>query len=205
MSSPLLLESIRLLDGKLSLLPYHQRRIDRSRRVHYAKCPAFKLDQILPTLDLPKTGEYKLRLLYGAKLEQWQVVPYTITPVRSLRVVVSDELRYGRKYADRAALNSLYRMRRGCDDVLIVQRGHLTDSSYANIALYDGSGWYTPAWPLLRGVRREYLLDRGTIRPSIIRLRDIGHFSHLRLINAMMDWDESPVLGVDAVRVDKPA
>jgi hypothetical protein len=36
-------------------------------------------------------------------------------------------------------------------------------------------------------------------------LRDIGHFSHLRLINAMMDWDESPVLGVDAVRVDKPA
>ncbi len=199
MSSPLLLESLRLLDGAIELLSYHQRRIDRSRKVYYAKCPAFKLAQILPTLDLPAQGEYKLRLTYGAQLEKWEAIPYAIKPVSSLRVVEADGLQYGRKYADRTEIRSLFHRRGDRDDILMVQQGYLTDTSYANVALYDGNRWYTPAWPLLRGVRREYLLESGTIRPAIIRLRDLGHFSQLRLMNALMEWDDSPTLSTSAI------
>lgn len=200
MSSPTLLETIRLVDGQLPLLPYHQRRVDRSRRLYYAKAPTFRLTDVLQTLDLPQSGEYKLRLLYGAELLDYTIQPYHIRPVDSLRVVRADDLKYARKYADRAAIGELYALRQDCDDVLIAQRGYVTDSSYANLAFYDGRHWYTPAWPLLRGARRQYLLDRGTIRPSVIRLRDIPQFESIRLINAMMEWERGPTFSTTHIR-----
>jgi 4-amino-4-deoxychorismate lyase len=156
---------------------------------------------LLPTLDLPRHGEFKLRLTYGATLIRWEAVPYTIRPVRSLAALEADDLRYAYKYADRTALHSLFGQRGEQDDILIVQRGYLTDTSYANLALYDGRQWYTPAWPLLRGVRRDYLLEKGVIKPALIRLRDLQYFSQLRLINAMMDWEDGPSIPTSAIRL----
>ncbi|MCP9235077.1 aminotransferase class IV [Lewinella sp. JB7] len=200
MSSPKLLESIRLIDGQLPLLDLHQRRVDRSRRTHYPKAPAFRLNAITEDLPLPATGEYKLRLIYGAELDSWEIQPYTIRPVGSLQVVHADDLCYGRKYADRSAINGLFNRRGTCDDIIIVQRSHLTDASYANLALFDGNHWYTPAWPLLRGTRRELLIKNKVLRPSVIRLRDIPHFHSIRLINSMMEWEDSPTVRTEAVR-----
>ena len=198
-STPLLLESIRLADGQPELLEHHQSRVDRARNRYYAKSPAFKLARIIPELELPQSGLHKLRIVYGAKLESWEVRPYEVRPVRSLQVIHADDLRYGHKYADRSALNALHEQRGKCDDVLIVQRGHLTDSSYANLAFHDGSHWYTPAWPLLHGVRRAELIDRGVVRPTVIRLRDLYHFERVRLMNAMLDWDTAPTFPTTAV------
>ncbi|MBB4077821.1 4-amino-4-deoxychorismate lyase [Lewinella aquimaris] len=199
MSSPKLLESIRLVDGELPLLDYHQRRVDRSRRTYYPKGPAFRLAAVTNELSLPTVGEYKLRLVYGAELLSWEVQPYSIRAVSSLQVVHADDLCYGKKYADRTAINGLYNRRGGCDDILIVQRNHVTDASYANLALFDGSHWYTPAWPLLRGTRREFLIKQKVLRPSVIRLRDIPHFQSIRLVNSMMEWDDGPTIRTEAV------
>ena len=94
----------------------------------------------------------------------------------------------------------LPRSRKGnCDDVLLVQRGHVTDTSYANVALFDGSNWYTPAWPLLRGTRREKLIENGTLKASVIRERDLHNFQTLRLVNAMLPWGAGPELAMDKV------
>ena len=197
--SPELLESIKLTDGEVPILEFHQRRVDRSRRVYYAKSPAFRLTEVLKSLPLPQTGTHKIRLLYGAQLIDYEIVPYEIRPVRSLKVVHADTLRYARKYADRADIQRLYEQRGRYDDIMIVQRGYIADSSYANLAFFDGNFWYTPAWPLLRGARREYLLERGILRPSVIRLRDLANFESVRLVNSMMEWEEGPTLPVTAV------
>ncbi len=199
LSDPVLLESIRLKDGKLPLLPYHQERVDRSRRIYYAKAPAFRLINLIESLELPSRGLFKLRILYGAGAHKTEVVPYEIRPVNSLRVVHADGLRYGRKYADRAGIEQLFGRREGCDDILMVQKSYLTDASYANLALYDGKRWYTPAWPLLRGTRREQLIREKIIQPAVIRLRDLGNFRQVRLINAMMEWEESPTVRGEAI------
>lgn len=191
---PSLLESIRLVDGDLPLLDYHQQRVDRSRRAHYGKAPAFRLSEVIAGLPLPQHGTHKLRLTYGVDLEAYDVAPYQVKPVRSLRVVEGDHLSYSRKYADRSGLRELYGRRGSCDDILITQRQHITDTSYANVALHDGSHWYTPAWPLLRGTRRAYLLEAGVLRASLIRLRDLHNFEHIRLINAMLPWEDGPTL-----------
>ncbi len=202
LSSPIppLLETIRLVDGTAPLLDFHQQRVDRSRRAYYGKSPAFKLVDVLDKIDLPSTGTHKLRLIYASELHSHEITPYEVGPVRSLRVVADDGLRYGRKYVDRRGIADLYARRGECDDILIVQRGYLTDTSYANIALYDGAQWYTPAWPLLRGTRREELLQAGVLRPSVIRLRDLPQFECIRLINAMLPWGEGPTVVTTAVR-----
>ncbi len=201
MSDPVLLESIRIEDGQLPLLSFHQERVDRSRKVYFAKSPAFRLSGIIDSLDLPQTGVHKLRLLYGAGLHRAEVEPYTVRPVNSLQVVHADGLRYGRKYADRRDIQQLFAQRGSCDDIILVQRNQLTDSSYANLALYDGNRWYTPAWPLLRGTRREQLIRQKIIHPTVIRLRDIAYFKAIRLINAMMEWEECPTIRSEAVLV----
>ncbi len=198
--SKLLLESIRVVDGKAPLLPYHQRRMDRVRRVLFAKSSPLKLEKILGELDLPRKGLFKLRIEYCDVVKRQELVPYVIKPVRSIRLVDADKVLYGKKYADRAGIRRCLEKKGDCDDILMTQRGHLTDASYANVALFDGKHWYTPSWPMLRGTRREELLEKGIIRPSVIRERDLESFQCIRLINAMLPWGEGPTLDISAIK-----
>lgn len=132
-------------------------------------------------------------------LESFELTPYTVRPVQRIRLVDADDLRYGKKYTDRCDIQRYFQQRGLCDDVLLVQQGHLTDTSYANIALFDGDHWYTPAWPVLRGTRREKLIENGTLRSFVIRERDLHNFEKIRLINAMLPWGEGPEIGVENV------
>jgi len=171
--------------------------MDRVRRVLFPKTPVIKLEKILGKLDLPGNGLYKLRLEYNNKVIKSEIVPYNVRPINSIRIVSADDVRYGKKFADRVGIRHCLEKKGGCDDILMIQRGHVTDTSYANVALFDGKHWYTPAWPLLRGTRREYLLEKGIIRPSVIRERDLPNFQSLRLMNAMLPWEEAPTVAVE--------
>ena len=199
MNAPPLFESIRLADGRMELLPYHQARVDRARRATFGKVPALKLAHYLERVELPAGGLHKVRVAYDVNDISHTVTPYAVRPVASIRLVNADHVRYRHKFADRRAIEGCFNQRGECDDVLMVQRGHVTDCSYANVALYDGTHWYTPAWPLLPGTRRAALIELGVLRPSLIRVRDLGNFQKIRLINGMMEWEEGPeVAGVIA-------
>lgn len=196
---PVLFESIRLADGRLPLLAYHQRRMDLARRALFKKSPVLKLEQILAETELPTTGVHKVRLEYDTAVRRIDVTPYTPRSVTSLRLVAADDVRYGRKFADRSGIQRCYARRGDADDVIMVQRGYLTDASYANLALHDGTHWYTPAWPLLGGTRRQQLVEGGVLRPVLIRERDLGNFQQIRLMNAMLEWEEGPEVRIEDV------
>lgn len=121
-------------------------------------------------------------------------------PVHSLRLICADDVDYTYKSSDREALNRLFAQRGEQDDVLIVRHGQLTDTSIANIALFDGVAWWTPRFPLLKGTRRAALLDEGIIREREIRQSDLSVFSHIRIFNALIGWGilELPVAQVKA-------
>jgi len=191
-----LLESIRLIDGHFPLLDYHQERVDRSRKLLFPKCPGLKLRKILAEAQYPQEGLYKARLIYGEELEELQFIPYAPKQVNSLKVVAADHIRYSKKLANRVAINELLAMRGHCDDILMTLSGFITDASYANVALFDGSTWYTPSVPLLRGTRRAYLLDKGVVKSSVIRKKDLQYFECLRLMNSMLPWEEAPTIPV---------
>jgi 4-amino-4-deoxychorismate lyase len=187
----LLIESIKLLDGKYCNLFYHEQRMNRSLKVLCGVQGNFDLEELLTKAEPPSSGLYKCRILYDDLSKEIEFLPYRAKVIGSLRIVEHDRISYEFKYSDRRAIDRLFELRKNCDDVLIVKRGMVTDSSFANIVLKRDKKWYTPWAPLLKGTMRSKLLERNIIQEDEIRLKDIYNFEKFKLINAMLEF-ESP-------------
>lgn len=116
--------------------------------------------------------------------------------IKSLLLVVDDVIEYGFKFQNRVALQQNFEKRGNADEVLIVKEGLITDTSYANVVFWDGSQWATPDKPLLKGTKRAQLLREGVIVEQKIRVEDLGAFTYVRLINAMLDFESTPVIEI---------
>ena len=189
---PLLLESIRYVDGEPELLPLHQERVDRSL-AEYGVKPRWRLAEYLAQHPCPASlmGVVKCRLLYDAEPLEEGYAPYHRRTIQSLRAVAAPALDYHLKWADREALQALLELRGEADEIVIVnEEGLLTDSSYTNIALRQGNRWYTPRVSLLAGVQRAHLIAEGLLTPRDIPLATLSAYDRIALINAMMPWPE---------------
>ncbi|HEV7346819.1 aminotransferase class IV family protein [Telluribacter sp.] len=199
MHPPLCFETICVRNRRLLNLPYHQTRLHRTRTALWGSHDEWPLEEVLTVPDWLGTGTYKCRLTYGEKPESIEWEPYSPRPIRSLKLVHDNAIDYSHKYRDRQRLNILFEQRSTCDEVLIVRQGLVTDTSYCNVAFFDGEQWLTPATPLLSGTQRAYLLDAGVIHEAPIRVGDLHHYTQVKLFNAMLPWQEGPVLPVGQV------
>lgn len=179
-------ETIRIVNGQAFRLDLHQQRMERTL-AHFA--PQLKAHRIEPLLkDCPREGVYKTRVCYDTQGHtEVGYHPYTLRTVQSLQLVADDAIDYSYKYENRSCLTEFQTRRGNCDEVLIVRRGLITDTSYTNIAFYDGTDWYTPRTPLLAGTMRQYLLAQGKLKLCDIRPSDLGQFVTASLFNAMID------------------
>ena len=183
----LFIETIR---GVVRNLAYHERRLNDTRAHFWPESTPLQLRDHLSSLGC-EAGIVKARVVYGEKgIEDVSYSPYTMRHVHSLALIQAEHIDYTYKSAGREPLNRLFALRDACDDILIVKQGLLTDTSIANIALSDGTHWYTPAHPLLKGTKRAALLEEGILQEKDIRPEDLPSFSTVRLFNAMIDWGE---------------
>jgi len=194
----LLLESIKLKDGEYQNLFYHEQRMNRSLKTLCGEIDHFDLEDFLKHLEKPVQGLYKCRIVYDEQSKEVEFMPYTPKPINSLRVIEHDRISYEYKYADRKTLNKLFELRQTSDDILIVKRGLVTDSSFANIVFRRGKHWYTPWSALLKGTQRAKLLEHGIIQEEEIAADDIKTFQTFKLINAMLEF-ESPEIDVSNI------
>ncbi|MBK9292099.1 MAG: aminotransferase class IV [Bacteroidetes bacterium] len=186
-----LLESIRCEDGRFPLLNAHQERIARSVERLWPGEPIPSLAAHLKAHPAPGSGLFKCRILYGKTLSAPDYQPYVLKPPKQLKLIEDNTIDYALKWADRNHLNHLFGLRGACDDVLIVRDGLITDTTYCNIAFLSDGSWFTPALPLLAGVRRNDLLDKGIIRLMEIPVAGLPAFSHFKVFNAMIGWEDS--------------
>ena len=93
-------------------------------------------------------------------------------------------------------MEELFAQRGNCDDVLIVKKEKITDSSYANVVFFDGKDWCTPKDPLLKGTCRARLLDQGRIKEAALGVEDLKKFQGLKLINALRDMNQ-PIIPIN--------
>ena len=144
-------------------------------------------------------GIVKLRIRYNHKDRNFHFEHYQIEKIQSLRLVYTDEIDYSYKYSKREKLEGLFAQRGNCDDVLIVKKGKITDSSYANVVFFDGKDWWTPKDPLLKGTCRARLLDQGRIKEAALGVEDLKKFQGLKLINALRDMNQPmiPINGLE--------
>jgi 4-amino-4-deoxychorismate lyase len=185
----LLIESIKLVDGKFCNLFYHEQRMLRSLHMLCGLEEEFNLEHFLSELAVPDKGLFKCRIEYDDTTRQVEFVPYTPKVVQSLKVVEHDRISYEFKYKDRKTIDKLFGLRGDCDDILIVKKGYVTDSSYSNVVFRKGKEWFTPWSALLKGTMRQNLIDNNKIQTEEIQLRDIRSFDTCKLINAMFEFD----------------
>ena len=184
-----LFESICLIDGKIKNAQFHADRFQRSYRKFFWQSPEFEL---LSDIEIPKEfchGKVKLRIGYNRFEKKYGFERYQNREIKTLKLIVHNTIDYDLKFENREQLNQLFRLKKNCDDILIIKNGNITDSSYANIIFWDGSNWYTPSTFLLEGTKRSYLLDNGSIKEVNIQKSDLKTFQGFQLINALLDFD----------------
>ena len=192
--TPLLLETIRIEDGVIHNLKYHQQRCNKSRQILFDSHDVLDL---FACIEAPKSGLYRCRILYAEHLHSIEYIPYTPKEIHSLKIVSSD-IEYSLKYANRDALNALLASNQDVDEVIIEKKGYLSDTTMSNIAFFDGKQWVTPLNPLLEGTMRAKLIDEGFLHPKEIKREDLQNYSQVALMNAMIGFK---ILNIDPHKI----
>lgn len=181
---PLLLETIKIENGEVFNLPYHQKRFDKSRLDLFGDTTVTDLSTVI---EAPQKDLYRCRILYDTQIHSIEYIPYLAKVIRTLKVVPS-HMEYSYKYANRDAFDTLLQNHPGFDEIIIEKDGLITDTTIANLAFYDGVQWLTPANPLLLGTMRAKLLDEKVIVEAPIQKEDLGKYTHVALMNAMLGF-----------------
>ena len=171
-------------------LPLHEARMNATR-VHFASHAApISLQKWLD--DAPLSDErIKARVVYDVDgVCETTFLTYKRREIQWLRMVEDNDICYTFKSTDRHELDRLLALRDGCDEVLIVKNGLITDTSFTNVAFFDGHKWFTPAQPLLNGTMRQWLLQRGRLTEAQITPASLASFQRIMLFNAMIGAHE---------------
>jgi len=183
-SVPLLLETIKIEDGAVFNLEYHQKRCNKSRVKLYQSHDILDLSKLLSP---PQKGLYRCRIVYAQSIKSIEYIPYAPKKITQLSVVPAT-ISYDLKYANRDALDTLLAKHPTADEVIIEKDGYLTDTTFSNIAFFDGEKWDTPLHPLLHGTMRQKLLDEGVLHEKMIKKEDLKRYRNVALINAMLGF-----------------
>ena len=180
----LFFETIKVSNGEICNLSFHQKRVAEHAEVEL-------LSYIKSHVVIPALGVHKLRITYSTKsIESHSIDLYLSKKVESLKIVVDNRIDYHKKYTDRTCFTDLMRGSEGCDDILIIKGGSVTDISFANIIFFDGRRWITSNSPLLEGTCRARLIEQNIITAQQIVVEDLKVFSKFMIINAMLDFDD---------------
>ncbi len=194
-----LVESLKLKDGVIQNLQYHQNRLNHAMNELFPDAEKIDLIKAILVPGNYNSGVFKVRVLYEDSIEKIEIEPYTFRIIQSLKVVHHESVDYHLKYTDRQVLQQLFVKRGDCDDIIIIKNGLVTDSFAANLLFFDGETWFTPTTPLLQGTKRQLLIDQGIISEKEIREEDISDFQKVGLINALIDFEEMPEVVIEMI------
>ncbi len=187
-----LLETIRVKNSIFSNLNFHQERMNDSRKVLFSCTDEIDLISILQdsSNNISDNKLCKCRIIYDTEIRNIEFITYQKPLINLLKLVYCDDIEYSYKYFDRNHINELLELKGDADGIIIVKNGLITDTSFANLLFYNGEHWLTPTFPLLKGTQRAKLLEQEKIRVADIRPEDLHNFTKIRLINAMLRFED---------------
>jgi 4-amino-4-deoxychorismate lyase len=194
-----LVETIKIKNGVPQHLEWHQWRFEKSFYLHYLKPAPFQLKNLITVPKEYQEGIVKLRFLYNEVDCFCQFSSYKPREINRLKLVEDNDIEYSLKYVNREKIEILAQRKKNADDILIIKNNRITDTSFSNIVFFDDKNWETPLYPLLKGTARERLLSRGTITERDIQVKDLSNYKSFKLINALLDFEEQPVLNIENI------
>lgn len=182
-------------------MDWHNYRFNATVKKHFNQTKTTDISKLIDIPSICSHGTYKARMVYDQSQCFTKFSKYDKKLIQNLKCVYDDDIDYQYKYLDRKCINTLLKQNSAYDDILIVKNGHLTDSSYCNIALLSEQQWYTPSSPLLNGTQRQFLLEKLMIKPREISISELKEYSHIALFNAMIPFEEKIVLSIDKIEL----
>lgn len=191
------IESIKVQDGRIFLLDYHQRRVNATFS-EYLKEKKLSLSEVIRQVEISKKGLFKLRIEYDLD-GSFEVDAQSYRPVciDSFSLIELPCVDYHLKFSDRTIFQNL--KKNPTSEVIITQHGLVTDTTFSNLIFFDGHRWVTPDTFLLNGVQRQYLVDTKKVEETSIHMSDLPRFHSFKLINAMNDFESAFSYSMDKI------
>lgn len=180
-----LFETIRCENRTLQNLEYHNKRFNSSRHEVYENSQILDLEEGITIPDWVGEGIYRCRVSYDEKIQKIEFFEYQYKHPKRIKLIEDASIDYHLKYENRLIFNAYLADNKDFDDILFLQNGFLTDTTYTNLVLFDGKHWITPKTYLLNGTKRQYLLDNQFIKEQSVSVNDLSKFSKIGFINAM--------------------
>ena len=113
------IETIRVIDGCVCNLAYHEQRMNRTRKEMLGQPEPLRIADLLKSVSLPMECS-KLRFVYDKEgIHDITCTPYICKEINSLRLVYDNNISYPYKSTDRSALNELKKQQGDCDEYLL--------------------------------------------------------------------------------------
>jgi 4-amino-4-deoxychorismate lyase len=194
-----LIETIKFSGKKFHNLHYHQKRLDKARKDLFGLTNELNLENEIRVPAGITDSVFKVRVIYSSIIHDVEFHPYAIRSINSLQIVTADNIDYSYKYEDRSALQKLL-CKCTADDVVIIKKGFVTDTSYSNIVFSKGGKYFTPSTYLLNGTKRQKLLDDKIIEETEIRVSDLHDYEKIFLANSMIDLTDQSGIPVSQLK-----
>ncbi|HOZ52474.1 MAG TPA: aminotransferase class IV [Chitinophagaceae bacterium] len=194
-----LFESIKVVDDQIFHFDEHYLRMQNSSKAlwhHQIHFPHLENEICQRT----QSGLQKCKIIYNENEYRIEVQPYHKRAIERIYLVENNRIEYPYKYTNRKQLLQLLDRYEFTDEIILVQNKNLTDTTYSNIALWNGVEWHTPKKPLFKGIKRKILLEQNLIKEKIISINDIDQYSKISLINAMLDLCEIEIKIENVIR-----
>jgi 4-amino-4-deoxychorismate lyase len=185
-----LFESIRVDNGQIPLLNFHQKRVDISYSSVFKKVNTYNLQECIKPF-LKKDGIQKCRFIYDDKKYRIEIIDYQIIePKRIGWLRIDPNFNYSFKYYDRNFFNKIKESYSGFNEIILVKNDLITDSTYCNLIVYAKGKWIVPQTCLLNGVERTRIISAYNFPIEPITIDEFLSAKEYKLINAMRPFED---------------
>ena len=175
-------ETIKCENFDILNLHFHEKRVMNTISKNYS------LGELI---HAPTNERLKCKIIYDEdEILSIEFTKYKKRKISSFKLIVDDNINYSKKALKRDELDFLFSQKEKADEIIIIKNGFVSDTSIANIAIFDGDIWLTPKTPLLKGTVRARLLDEKKIFEKDISVSELKNAKRFALMNAMIDFDE---------------
>ena len=180
-----LIESIRILNGRIFLLKLHEGRCNQSREKLWKITKKLRLRDHINIPAAFQEGLVKCRIVYSEEIDEVSFQKYQIRSINKIKIIQSETISYPFKFEERKELDTFFANKDDSDEIMIVKNNLVTDAYYYNYVFQKGTQYFTPKQPLLEGVMRSSLILNNKIIKKDIFVSEIQEFDAIHLINAM--------------------
>ena len=109
-AKPQLIETIRIQNGRVRNISYHNQRCNYSRKKLFGSTSKLDLRKVIDTSKI-KDPEVKCRVIYDEVVHKVEYEPYVLKKIQTLKLVEIENYTYSYKYIDRSQLSHFFNQR----------------------------------------------------------------------------------------------